>query len=159
MITVSRRSYIESITPEQLFAALSDPALIGQLLPRVQKVEMLSRNEAAREARLATHMSMGGIFGSIRCEGDLTWQEPHEIVFKVLSPLPVETKWLLKPRLDGTEIQASMGLDLAPMLGPLAAFVPPREVGEILTKELDAALKTIAERLAPAHLHERMALA
>jgi carbon monoxide dehydrogenase subunit G len=155
MISVTRRSHIEATTPEQIFAALSDPALIGQLLPRVQKVEMLSRDDAARKARLVTHMSMGGIFGSIRCEGDLTWEEPREIVFRVRTPLPAETKWALNQAVNGTEIVATMALDLAPMLGPMAAFVPAKEVGEILAKELDAALKSIAERATSAGLRER----
>jgi len=159
MITVTRRSHIEATTPEQIFAALSDPKMIGQLLPRVQKVEMLSRDDVARKARLVTHMSMGGIFGTIRCEGDLTWEEPREIVFRVRTPLPVETKWALNPAVNGTEIVATMGLDLAPMLGPMAAFVPVKEVGEILAKELDAALKSIGERVTSAGLRERAAAA
>lgn len=155
MITVTRRNYIESATPEQVFEALSDPKTIGKLLPRVQKVEMLSRDEAARKARLVTHMSMGGIFGSIRCEGDLTWVEPREIVFTVRTPLPVETRWLLTPAVNGTEIQASMGLDLAPLLGPMAAFVPTQQVADMLVKELDATLKAIATNMAAARLRER----
>jgi carbon monoxide dehydrogenase subunit G len=155
MITVTRRSHIEATTPEQIFAALSDPKMIGQLLPRVQKVEMLSRDDVARKARLVTHMSMGGIFGSIRCEGDLTWEEPSEIVFQVRTPLPVETKWMLSPGVNGTEIIATMSLDLAPMLGPMAAFVPAKEVGEVLAKELDAALKSIAERVSTLGSRER----
>ena len=144
MITVSRRCYIEDATPEQIFATLSDPAMIGKLLPRVQKVEMLARDDEARRARLATHMSMGGLFGTIRCEGDLRWTEPSEIVFDVRTPLPVETRWLLSPGVNGTEIKASMGLDLAPMLGAMAAFVPTQQVVDILSKELETALKAIA---------------
>jgi hypothetical protein len=159
MITVTRRSHIEATTPDQIFAALSDPKMIGQLLPRVQKVEMLSRDDVARKARLVTHMSMGGIFGTIRCEGDLTWQEPSEIVFRVRTPLPVETKWILNPAVNGTEIVATMALDLAPMLGPMAAFVPVKEVGEMLAKELDIALKSIAERVSSLGGRERAAAA
>jgi len=145
MITVSRRSYIEDATPTDIFAALADPNQIGTLLPRFEKVELHNYNPLARTARMVTYMSMGGIFGTIRCEGDLTWVEPSEILFKVRTPLPVETHWRLTPAVNGTEIVATMSLDLAPMLGPVAAFVPVKMVSDILGGELDSALKTISE--------------
>ncbi|GAB4439113.1 MAG: SRPBCC family protein [Chloroflexi bacterium OHK40] len=147
MIKVTRRAHLEGATPAAIFAALSDPKSIGQLLPRVQKVELLNRDEVGRKARLVTHMSMGGIFGTIRCEGDLTWEDGREILFKVRTPLPVETRWTLVPGVNGTEIQATMGIDLAPMLGPMAAFVPVQTVSEMLGTELEGALKAIAVKL------------
>lgn len=146
MITVVRRSYIQDVTPEEVFAALSDPKSLNQLLPRVRNVEMLNRN--ASSARLVTHMSLGGIFGTIRCEGDLTWTEPREIVFQVRKPLPVETRWVLSPAVNGTELQATMLLDLTPLLGPMAQFVPTNAVADMIGTELDQALKTIAARCA-----------
>lgn len=141
MINVTRRAHIADATPEAIFAALSDPQRIGQLLPRVQKVELLNRNEELRKARLVTHMSLGGIFGTIRSEGDLTWTDNREIVFKVRTPVAVETRWVLNPAVGGTELTATMSLDLAPMLGPMAAFVPTQQVADMLASELDAALK------------------
>ncbi|MBX0329339.1 SRPBCC family protein [Oscillochloris sp. ZM17-4] len=155
MITVTRRSYIESATPAEIFDSLSDPSRIGQLLPRVQKVEMLSRDMETRTARLVTHMSLGGIFGTIRCEGDLTWEEPGEILFKVRTPVPVETRWTLTSAVNGTDLQATMSLDLAPMLGPMAAFVPVQTVGDMLAKELESALKAISESSAAPKPRER----
>lgn len=155
MIKVTRRAYLENSTPEAIFAALSDPKSIGKLLPRVQKVEMLNRDEANRKARLVTHMGMGGLFGTIRCEGDLTWVEPREILFKVRTPLPVETRWTLTQAVNGTEVQATMALDLAPMLGPMAAFVPTQQVADMLAAELDSALKAIAAQLRDSNLRER----
>ncbi|NJN15924.1 MAG: SRPBCC family protein [Oscillochloris sp.] len=147
MITVTRRSFIEGVTPAQIFAALSDPNMIGRLLPRVQKVEMLARDDQARKARLVTHMSMGGIFGTIRCEGDLTWTDDEEIVFNVRNPLPVQTRWKLSAGVNGTQIEATMGLDLAPMLGPMAAFVPTQQVADMLAVELEGALKSIGKSI------------
>lgn len=155
MITVTRRSFIEASTPEGVFAALSDPKEIGRLLPRVQKVELLSRDTAAARAKLVTHMSMGGIFGTIRCEGDLTWVEPREILFQVRTPLPVETRWTLSPAVNGTDLVATMGLDLTPLLGPMAAFVPTQSVADMLAKELEAALQAITRRLAGASLRAK----
>lgn len=146
MITVSRRSYIEAANPDDVFAALSDPNRIGTLMPRFQKVELHDYDPEACSARMVTHMSMGGIFGSIRCEGDLTWVEPSEIMFKVRTPVSVETRWTLTAALNGTELFATMSLDLVPLLGPMAAFVPPQMVSDILGAELESALKTISEK-------------
>jgi hypothetical protein len=155
MINVTRRAYIEDATPEAIFAALSDPKSIGQLLPRVQKVELLNRDEEAGKARLVTHMGFGGIFGTVRCEGDLTWVEPREIMFQVRTPLPVETCWGLTPAVNGTDIQTSMALDLEPMLGPMAAFVPNAQVSEMLAAELEAALRAVAAKMREQGLRER----
>lgn len=159
MIKVTRRAYIEHTTPEAIFTALSDPKSIGKLLPRVQKVEMLNRDDVNRKARLVTHMGLGGIFGTIRCEGDLTWVEPREILFKVRTPVPVETRWTLTPAVNGVDVQATMTLDLTPMLGPMAAFVPTQQVADMLAAELDSALKAIATQLRDAGLRERAAAA
>lgn len=155
MIKVARRAYIEGTTPEAIFAALSDPKSIASILPRVQKVEMLSRDEVTRKARLVTHMGLGGIFGTIRCEGDLTWEDGREILFTVRTPVPVETRWTLSSGVNGAEIRASMSLDLAPMLGPMAAFVPTQQVADMLAAELESALKAIAREVSTAQMRER----
>jgi carbon monoxide dehydrogenase subunit G len=153
MIKVIRRSYIEGSTPEQIFAALSDPKGLTQLLPRVRQVEMLERG--ADRARLVTHMAMGGIFGTIRCEGELSWREPSEIVFVVNKPLPVETRWTLTPAVNGTEVQAAIALDLAPMLGAMAQFVPTNAVDEMMGKELESALAALKAKSAAPSFRER----
>jgi carbon monoxide dehydrogenase subunit G len=155
MIKVSRRAHIEHATPEAIFAALSDPNGISKLLPRVQKAELLNRDDVACKARLVTHMSLGGIFGTIRSEGELAWVEPREIVFKVRTPVTVETRWTLTPAVNGAEVQATMALDLAPLLGPMASFVPTQQVADMLASELDTALKAIAARMREAAPLER----
>ncbi|NNJ09853.1 cyclase [Chloroflexales bacterium ZM16-3] len=155
MITVSRRSYIEAATPEEIFESLSDPERIGHLLPRVQKVELRDRDMDACKAHLVTHMALGGIFGTIRCEGDLTWVEPSEILFKVRTPVSVETRWTLTSAVNGTDLQATMSLDLDPMLGPMAAFVPVQAVSDMLAKELESALKAISAGNGAKKLRER----
>lgn len=153
MIKVNRRSYIENATPEEVFAALSDPARIESLLPRMRKVEVKSRQD--NQAHLVTHMSLGGMLGTIPCEGDLHWVEPHEIVFKVNKPVPMETQWTLSQAVNGTDLRATMSLDLRPMLGPMAAFVPVDAVAEMVGKELEEALKEMSRRLSSVVLRER----
>ncbi len=144
MIKVGRRCHIEGVTPEQVFATLSDPALVSQILPRVQKTELLDRDDVARHARMITYMAMGGLFGTIRCEGELTWQDNREIVFSVRTPLPVETRWVLSPAINGTDLQATMSINLAPLLGMMASFVPEKTVTDMLGADLETALRGVA---------------
>lgn len=159
MINVNRRAYVEHATPEAIFAALSDPSGMSKMLPRVQKVELLDRDDVNRKARLVMYMSLGGILGTIRCEGDLTWVEPREIRFKVRTPVSVETHWTLTPAVNGADIQATMSLNLAPLLGPMAAFVPTQQVADMLAADLDATLKAITLKLSDSGLRERAAAA
>ncbi len=155
MITVNRRAYLAHTTPEAIFAALSDPDGIVELLPRMQKVEMRDRDDVNCTAHLTAYMSMGGIFGTIRCEGTLTWVEPHEILFKVQSPVSLVTHWTLTAAVSGADLQASMMLDLEPMLGPLTAFVPTKQVADVLSGELHSALTTISNKMRELALRER----
>jgi len=89
---------------------------------------------------------MGGLFGTIRCEGDLTWQDNREIVFTVRTPLPVETRWVISPAINGTDIQVVMGIDLKPLLGAMAAFVPEKTVADMLGSDLETALRGVAKQ-------------
>ena len=141
MITLKRTRTI-SASPEEIFAVLADPSLLPKLLPRVQRVEVLERHPD--RARLATHMALGNGFGTVRCEGDLRWVAPREIVFTVRKPLPVENNWTLTAVPGGTEISVTMSLDLAPMLGPFAKFVPTVAVSDMLSQDLEATLSQIA---------------
>src|SRR5689334_7848045 len=124
MITVERTRHIEA-APHVIFAALSDPGKLAGLLPRVQRVEFLERG--ADHARIATHMALGP-FGDLRTEGDLRWQTDREITFSARRPVGVESRWTLTPANGGTDVHAALALDLAPLMGPLAAFVPPDQV-------------------------------
>ncbi len=155
MIIVTRRASIESSSPEEVFASLADPNRICNLLPRMQKVELLDRNLETCSARMITYMSLGGIFGIIRCEGDLTWTEPGDILFKVHTPVSLETRWTLIPAVYGTDLQATMSLDLRPLLGPMAAFVPKQIVSDLLAGELEAALNAIRDDSANNVLREQ----
>ena len=137
MISLKRTRLVDA-TPEEIFAALADPTQLQQLLPRVQRVEVLEQH--ADHARLATHMAIGNGLGTIRCEGELRWTEPTHISFTVRKPLPVENVWHLKPVSGGTEISVTMSLDLSPMLGPFAKFVPANTVTDMLSQDLDTML-------------------
>jgi carbon monoxide dehydrogenase subunit G len=143
MIRINRTRYIEA-TPEAVFAALSDPNKLAGLMPRVRKVEMLDRQPD--RARIATQMTIGP-FSNIRSEGDVRWQAGREVVFSSRTPVPVEARWILTPCGSGTNLQAAFALDLAPLIGMLAALVPQQDVANMIGPDLDAALAEVARRV------------
>jgi carbon monoxide dehydrogenase subunit G len=142
MIQINRVRYIDA-TPAAVFAALSDPSNLAGLIPRVRHVEMLDRQPD--RARIVTQMSIGP-FPNIRSEGDVRWRDDQEVVFSSYTPVPVEARWTLTPSGSGTELQAVLSLDLTPLLGLLAAFVPQKEVANVIGPDLDAALAEVARR-------------
>jgi carbon monoxide dehydrogenase subunit G len=142
MIRIYRTRYIEA-TPEAVFAALADPNNLAGLIPRVRRVELLDRQP--ERARIATHMSIGP-FWNIRSEGDVYWQAGREVVFSARTPVAVEARWILTPSGSGTNLQVAFSLDLAPLLGILAALVPQQEVANMVEPDLDAALAEVARR-------------
>lgn len=145
MIKLNLRSHLKGATPDEVFDALSDREGLNILLPRMRKIEFY--DERANSQKMVMHISIGAGFGTIRCEGTLSWVEPHELTFTVHTPLPVETKWKLAPAVNGTELDISMQLDLEPMLGPMARFVPSATVKEMMQKEMTHAIKQIALRV------------
>ena len=143
MIHVNRTRYIAA-SPDIVFAALADPNNLAGLMPRVHKVEMLDRQPD--RARIATQMSIGP-FSNIRSEGDVRWQAGREVVFCSRTPVRVESRWILTPSGSGTDLQAAFSLDLAPLMGILAALVPQQEVANMIAPDLDAALAEVARRV------------
>jgi hypothetical protein len=143
MIHINRTRYIEA-APETVFVALADPNNLGGLMPRVRRVELLDRQPD--RARIATQMSIGP-FWNIRSEGDVRWQAGREVVFSSRTPVRVEAHWILTPCNSGTNLQVAFSLDLAPLMGMLAALVPQHEVANMVEPDLDAALAEVARRV------------
>jgi len=143
MISVNRHRHIAA-TPEAVFAALSDPGNLSGLMPRLRRVEMIERQ--ADCARVSTQMALGP-FGDFRSEGDVRWEQGREVVFSAHRPVTVEARWTLTPANGGTDLHAALSLDLAPIIGPLAAFVPQKDVANMVGPDLDAALAEIARRV------------
>lgn len=143
MIVITRGRQINALAPA-VFAALADPTNLAGLVPRVRRIELLDRS--ASGARIVTHMALGP-FGDLRSEGDVRWQTDREIVFSAARPVSVEARWTLTPFDRATTLQATLTLDLAPLIGPFAGLVPPREVDAIIGPDLEAALAEIARRV------------
>lgn len=141
-ITVRRMRYIAA-SPNAIFSSLCDPQELTALMPRVRRIELLERGPDY--ARVATHMALGP-FGEIRNEGTVRWLEGREVVFTSNRPMPVSTRWQLTPIDGGTEVEVSLTLDLAPVLGFMAAFVPSDQVIGMVGPDLDAALRTLEQR-------------
>lgn len=142
MIQVARKATIPDSSPAAIFATLSDTENLTDLLPRMRQIEVLEQHGTS--ARLAAYMAITDSVGTVRCEGDLHWTEPHEIVFHVQTPVTVETRWTLNSVPDGTEIHVFTALDLASALGPVAQIVPDATVEQVLADEIEQSLVNIA---------------
>jgi carbon monoxide dehydrogenase subunit G len=145
MIKINLRSHIKNAAPEDVFEALADRDGLKDLMPRMRKVEF--RDRTANSEQLVMHISVGKSFGTIPCEGTLSWVEPRQVTFQVQRPLPVEMQWAIKPAVNGTEMDIDMQLDLAPLLGPMAGFVPKQMVEEMIVKEMKHAIQRVALRV------------
>ncbi|MDW8148018.1 MAG: SRPBCC family protein [Roseiflexaceae bacterium] len=129
---------------DDVFDVLTDPQTLAGLLPRVKKVEVLHRG--ASSARVATHMAVGP-FVTIRSEGDVHWQHNQEVVFTSRHPVTVESRWSFVPEGKETNLRVKLTVDLAPMLGPLAAMVPADQVADVIGPDLDQVLTALARRI------------
>jgi uncharacterized protein YndB with AHSA1/START domain len=144
VIRVHRSRYIDA-APAAVFAALSDPDQLAGLVPRARRVEFVERG--ADRARITAHMALGP-FGDIRTEGDVRWQTDREIVFRTQRPVLIEARWTLNPLDNGTDLHAELLLDLQPLIGPFASFVPQENVANMIGPDLETALAEVARRVA-----------
>ena len=142
MFRVTRSRQIDA-PAARVFATLADPAGLAGIVPRVRRITVIKRN--ADSATVATEMALGP-FGALRSEGDVRWQTDREVVFSTKRPVAVEARWTLTENQAGTLLQATLSLDLAPLIGPFTAFVPANEVEKMIAPDLDAALAEIARR-------------
>jgi uncharacterized protein YndB with AHSA1/START domain len=138
------RSRTIRATADAIFALMAEPQQLAALLPRVQRVEVLHRSDTS--ARVRTHMAIGPV-GSFAADGDVRWVVGRELVFRATQPVLVESYWRLVPQTNSTLVSVTMTLDLTPMLGPLAAFIPPDSIRGLIIPDLDAALAAIARNV------------
>ncbi len=157
MIDLQLGSYLKNATPEEVFRALSDRPGLKTLMPRMRKVEF--RDRRSNSETVVMHISIGSTFGTIPCEGVLSWVEPDEVKLNITNPLPVQMLWRLAAAVNGTEMNISLNLDLEPLLGKMERFVPKNVVKELMVKEMTHAIKQIALRVKENGTVERAAAA
>ncbi len=145
MVRVERQKHIPSATPEEVFTILSDPDGLTRLLPRLRKAEL--SDQGNNQARLILFIAIGSVFGTLRFEGNLQWNEPENITLSVRNPLPADIRWTLSQHDQGTEVKVAISVDLKPLLGPMVNFVPLNIVNEMIGKDLDHALREIANQI------------
>lgn len=141
---VIERSRSIAAAPGQVFALLADAKSLASILPSVERVEIVSQGQDS--ARVRTHMRMG-LLGAITSEGEVHWIHNRELIFSAPKPAKVMTHWTLTPDQQGTLVDVRMTLDLTPMLGPLADFVPSQSVSDMIAPDLERALNAIAMRV------------
>lgn len=143
-ISVTRQRMVNA-TPEAIQAMLANPAQLSQLLPQLQRMDVVRQGPGW--AQVITTMTFGPL-GNMKSEGDVRWTA-NEIIYRSAKPAPLEARWQLRAVNGGTEVTASLSLELGPMLGPLAAFVPQDAVAATIAPDLDRALERLARTLGP----------
>lgn len=145
MLRVERKMNIEGATPDEVFVVLSNPEILHGLMPRLRKASVEESSD--KQARLTLCLSINSMFGTICFAGSLIWNEPDEVIFRVKNPLNAEIRWIITPSENGSLVTVKASLDLKPLLGPMAHFVPQDIVRELMGKEFDHALRQIAVRV------------
>lgn len=138
-VTVTRERLIAA-PPAAVFAALTDMDALARMVPRVSQIEVLEQGDDW--ARLAMRLGFGP-FGGARAEGRVRWDSSSLIVFSAERPVRVETRWTIVPRGPGALVSGALQIDLSPMLGPLAALIPPESLAAVIGPELDATLAAL----------------
>jgi carbon monoxide dehydrogenase subunit G len=146
---VIERSRVLDASPEQVYAALSDPQGLGRLLPRVSRLRIQPTGDST--ANLTTWM-LFPVIGEVQTEGELSWQANREVVYRSHSTLPVTARWTIQPHPRGALLTGELDLNLLPLLGPMAAFVPEKSVQDVMARELEKALDALEQAVAAAPL-------
>ena len=141
MIRVERRKMVAAPV-DTVKAILSDVEHLDRLLKRVERVEV--QGITADRARVTLTLRTSRL-GQIRVDGEARLL-PNGTRFVAVKPLQVDSRWIVEPRGDGTEVTAQLAIDLAGVLGAFARFVPSRMVTSKLEQELDDSLQAL-ERL------------
>jgi carbon monoxide dehydrogenase subunit G len=142
---VLRRSRVLEASPAEVYGALSDPQGLGRLLPRVTRLRM--RKTGEHSADLTTWMQFP-VVGEVQTDGELAWQENQEVVYRSRSTLPVTARWTIAAHPEGALLTGELDLNLVPLLGPLARFVPEQSVKDVMAKELDKAIDALTSAVA-----------
>lgn len=141
MIQVERRKTIAAPV-DVVKAALSDVEHLDRLLRRVERVEVQGSTAERARVTLALRTSR---FGVMRIDGEARLL-PNGTRFVAVKPLQIDSRWTVEARGDATEVTAQLAIELAPILGAFARFVPARMVESKLSQELDESLQAL-ERL------------
>jgi carbon monoxide dehydrogenase subunit G len=152
MIYVDRQRRMTTATPEEIFSLFEDPADFLSLIPRVRKTHIT--HTTGHDLSLQMWLALGGVFGTAHVKGALHWAAPHEVVFHAHTSLEGTIHWTLSPAHyhEGTDLRITAQLDIAPMLGPMAFFVPEtsveRKIGNALGEAFDS-LSALVEHHTP----------
>jgi uncharacterized membrane protein len=140
MITVERKRTID-LPAERVRAVLSDVDQMQRLMPRAERVEVLSRNE--NRARVAVSLRLGK-FGMQRVEGEARMLEDG-VRFVAVQPMEIDARWSIVPYNQGTEAVVRVTTEVPRALGAFARLIPQRMIEERIGVELDAALQALED--------------
>lgn len=138
MITVERKRNID-LPAERVRAVLSDIEQLQRLMPRADRVDVLSRNE--NRARIAVLLRLGK-FGTQRVEGEARMLEDG-VRFVAVQPMEIDARWTIVAADEGSEAIVRVMTEVPRMLGRFARLIPQRMIEERIGTELEAALEAL----------------
>lgn len=140
IITVERRRAIRA-PAKRIIAVLQNAASLEALMPRVERVEMLSRGD--RRMRLALHMRFSRL-GSLRVEGEAR-ELDDGTRFVAVQPIEIDSRFHVAGHGDESEVVARLSFELPRQLAPFARWIPQRSIQERVARELDTTLEALEE--------------
>ncbi|HEX6292882.1 MAG TPA: SRPBCC family protein [Herpetosiphonaceae bacterium] len=138
MITVERKRNLD-LPAERVRAVLSDVEQMQRLMPRAERVEVLSQNE--NRARLAVTLRFGR-FGTQRVEGEARLLDDG-VRFVAVQPMEIDARWTIVSYEAGTEAVVRVMTAMPRVLGAFARLIPHRVLEERIGVELEAALDAL----------------
>jgi carbon monoxide dehydrogenase subunit G len=135
MIVIERKRMIAA-RAEQVRAVLSDLDQLDQLLPRVERAEVLAQGES--RARMAITLRLGRL-GTQRVEGEARVLDDG-LRFVAVDPFEIDARWTVLPRESQSEVVARVAVDLPRKLAAMIRLLPQRMIGERVGGELESAL-------------------
>lgn len=143
MITVERKRTIQA-PASQIQAILSDIEQLPRLMPRAERVEVITRNE--NRARVALLFRIGPLPPQ-RIEGEARLLDDG-VRFIAVTPMQIDARFFVQPRGDSTEVIARLGTEIPKPLQPFARLLPHRMIEEKVARDLELTLDALEEIVA-----------
>ncbi len=127
-----------------VYRMLANPECIARAWPGIRRIDSVSHHATHAVVRLV--IALAG-FPAVPSEGVVSWDGGSEIRFSATHPIDITTRFSLIPDGDRTQLTMAMTIDVAPLMGPLSAFIPHERLAGVIGPELDTTLAQVAHTL------------
>jgi ribosome-associated toxin RatA of RatAB toxin-antitoxin module len=144
MHTVSRSRWMP-YTPESIYAALTAPEKLAQIVKRIDSIQVLERQGDYGKVLARIDLPGGKMIETV---GTVEGEVGKSLIFTTTEPFPLSNLWEFEVRSQdgapGTYVTNTLQLDLS----PVAAFVSGLVLTGYLSAELDGDLERLEEMVA-----------